>query len=111
MKQMTIFDYPMELITNDTRRQSESKVDKHKRYQQIIEILTDMDKPMSAKEIAVEMHSRGYTSTSERNFSAPRITELRKEGIIECIGKGICKYTNKPVGLFKLRKDYYERKI
>ena len=105
MKQLTIFDYPMELTTNETRRESEAKVDKQLRYQQIIEILKEVDKPMSAKEIAVEMCKRGYIPTSERNFTSPRITELRKQGVMECVGKKECQYTHKSVGLFRLREN------
>lgn len=92
-----------EIVTFETRSESNETVDKTKRYKQIIEILTD-NKEMTAKEIAVEMCNRGYTPTSERNFSSPRITELLKTGVLDCIGKKKCTYTNKTVSVFKLRQ-------
>lgn len=98
-----------EITTFDTRKESEMTVDKLKRYKQIIEILVDNDnQPLSAKEIAVEMKKRNYTPTSERNFSSPRITELLKKGVIDCLGKKKCEYTNKTVSVFALREDYEE---
>lgn len=93
----------------ETKVESELTVDKLKRYKQIIEILVENDnKPMTAKEIAVEMKNRHYTPTDERNFAAPRITELLKKGVMDCLGKRKCEYTNKTVGVFNLRQNYEE---
>ena len=88
----------------ETRTEANESVDKQKRYMQIIEILNNADKPMSAKEIAVEMNKRGYTPTSERNFSSPRISELLKTGIVDCVGKKKCEYSGKSVSVFGLLK-------
>ncbi len=88
----------------ETRGESEEKVNKQLRYSQIIEILQETNKPMSAKEIAVEMKRRGYTPTSERNFVSPRATELLKIGVLECVGKKICQFTGHSVGVFELRQ-------
>ena len=88
----------------ETRKESEESVDKKIRYQQIIEILTDANGPLSAKEIAVEMCKKHYVPTSERNFSSPRLTELLKMGIVDCVGKKVCEYTHKTVGVFELCK-------
>ncbi len=52
----------------ETRAEAHESVDKALRYNQILEILTE---PMTAKEVAVEMHRRGFIPTTERNFSAP----------------------------------------
>jgi len=89
--------------TLETRSEANETVDKAKRYKQIIEILVG-GKEMTAKEIAVEMCNRGYTPTTERNFSSPRITELLKNGVLDCIGKKRCDYTSKTVSVFKLRE-------
>ncbi|HIQ93633.1 TPA: hypothetical protein IAB29_00675 [Candidatus Ventrenecus stercoripullorum] len=88
----------------ETRKESEETVNKQLRYQQIIEILTESKEPLSAKEIAVEMYKKHYVPTSERNFSAPRITELLNQGIVDCVGKKVCEYTHKSVGVFELCK-------
>lgn len=88
----------------ESRKESEESVNKQLRYQQIIEILTESEEPLSAKEIAVEMYQKKYVPTSERNFSSPRLTELLKMGIVDCVGKKVCEYTHKTVGVFELCK-------
>lgn len=87
--------------TLETRAEANETVDKAKRYKQIIEILAG-GKEMTAKEIAVEMWNRGFVPTSERNFTAPRLTELSKKGIVEPVGKEKCQYTGKTVAVYKL---------
>lgn len=90
---------------SETKAESEQKVSKSKRYNQIIEILSDFDKPMTAKETAIEMKLRGYAKYDERNLTAPRFTELLRKGILDCVGTKIDPYTNRRVGLFELRKE------
>ena len=90
------------MITFETKSESNETVDKKKRYLQILEILQD-GKEMTAKEIAVEMCNKGYVPTPERNFAAPRLTELSIQGIVEPIGKRKCEYTGKTVALYKVR--------
>ena len=68
------------MITYETRHESHESIDKNLRYMQILEVLDN--KEMTAKEIAVEMHNRGYIPTDERNFTAPRLTELSIKGIV-----------------------------
>ncbi len=92
--------------TLETRAEAHDSVDKRKRYAEIVEILTDNKEPMTAKEISVEMFKRGYTPTSERNFSSPRITELLKNGTLNVIGKKKCKFTGKTVSVYELRESY-----
>lgn len=91
----------IENITLETRVESEMTVDKEKRYEQILEILGD--KEMTAKEIAQEMWMRGMIPNNERNFTAPRLTELMDDGIVEPIGKKKCLWTNKNVSVYKRR--------
>lgn len=88
-----------QVITLDTRADAEASVDKNKRYKQILEILGD--KEMTAKEIAVEMYNKGYTPSTERNFSQPRLNELMNKRIVEPIGKKKCKYTGRTVAVYK----------
>ena len=110
MKQLSIYDYEEVRLgvipTFETRRASYESVDKAKRYRQIIEIMQDVDKPLTAKEIAVEMKKRGYSSTDERNVSAPRITELLEKGILDCFETKVrCAYSGKMVSQFVLRRE------
>lgn len=95
---------PGELVTFTTRALSNESVDREKRYKQIISILKEINKPMTAKEISVGMYKRGFTPTSERNFSSPRITELLRNGVLDVAGKKQCKYTGKTVTVYKLRE-------
>lgn len=105
--QLSIYDYeprnPGEVVTLDTRADSNESVNRDLRYQQIIAILKTGD--MTAKEIAVRMYELGEIPTSERNFSAPRLTELSKKGIVEPVGKKLCQYTNKKVAVYHLREE------
>ena len=94
---------PGEITTLETRKESYDKVDKRKRYREIIEILQETKRPMTAKEISVAMYHKGYTPTSERNFSSPRITELLKNGTLDIVGKKRCKFTGKTVSVYELR--------
>lgn len=89
------------MITYETRRESNLQVNREIRYKQILEILKDS--AMSAKEIAVEMCNLGFTPNSERNFSAPRLTELVDKGLVEVIGKKVCDYTGKTVSVYRLK--------
>ncbi len=90
-----------EIPTLETRSEANETVDKKKRYKQIIDVLQG-GKEMTAKEIAVEMCNRGYIPTSERNFTAPRLTELSKNGVVEPVGKQRCTYTGKTVCVYAL---------
>lgn len=94
---------PGEIPTFDTRSEAHETVDKTKRYKQIIDILKDNKEGLSAKQVAVEMCKRGYIPTTERNYAAPRLTELSQKGVVEPIGKTKCYYTGKTVSVFKLR--------
>ena len=85
----------------ETRAESEKTVNKEKRYQQIIEILSE-NGPLTAKEVAVKLMAKGYVPDAERNWSAPRLTEMSHNGLVEPIGKKKCKYTGKTVAVYEL---------
>ena len=67
----------MNTITVKTRQMSFNDIqDKTKiRYMQI---LNRLDKPKTAKELAVELFDLGFIPSTERNYTAPRLTELEK---------------------------------
>lgn len=90
-------------IPSETRAEAHETVDKQKRYRQIKEILAGSE-GMTAKEIATEMMRRGYVPTTERNWSAPRLTEMLKNGVVDIIGKKKCQYTGKKVSVYVLWK-------
>ncbi len=45
------------------------------RYMQILDRLSEENK--TAKEIAVELFNLGFIPSTERNYTAPRLTELK----------------------------------
>lgn len=91
-------------ITTETRQMSFNDIQlKAKvRYEQILDRL---DQPKSAKDIAVELFELGIIPSSERNYTAPRLTELENQGIVQVIGKKKCKYTGKMVAVYQKTED------
>ena len=92
-----------ENTTLETRAESHEQVNKQLRYSQIIECLLESKIGLTAKEIAVLMAQKGQIPTSERNYTAPRLTEMMYAGIVEPIGKTTCQYTGHTVTVYKLR--------
>jgi len=92
-------------ILQGTRRESHkaAKQDAAARRRVILEILTERG-GMTAREVAGELHRRGITPTDERNFSAPRLTELYKDGKITVTGKRICPQTGRNVAVWAVRR-------
>ena len=90
-----------ELTTFDTRAAANEEVDRSKRYQEIIDVL--QGKELTAKEIAHILWGKKLIPTPERNFTAPRLTELSQRGIVEPIGKKKCAWTGRTVAVYKLR--------
>lgn len=72
------------------------------RCRQILEILKEHE--MTAKEIAVAMKIRGWIPTDERNFTAPRLTEMCEDGLVEPVGKRKCSHTGRVVTVYAVRE-------
>ncbi len=96
----------MNTITRQTRQMSFDDIqDKEKiRY---IQILNRLDKPKTAKELAIELFDLGYTNTTERNTCAPRLTELEKMGYVRTVNKKKCEYTGKTVAVYERTEKGY----
>ena len=94
----------MNSTTLETRQLSFTDIQdkKKKRYEQILNRLGNRE--MTAKEIAVEMFELGMIASTERNYTAPRLTELEKMGYVEVIGKKKCEWTGKMVAVYR-RKE------
>lgn len=77
----------MDAITRDTRRRSYSAIRPKcgKRCRLILETLGD--RQMTASEITEELLATGKIPYFNRNFVAPRLTELKEIGIIETVGR------------------------
>jgi len=92
-------------IPQETRRESyeAAKQDAAARRRVILEILTEHPDGLTAREVAVELHRRGITPTDERNFAAPRLTELKDAGKIEAVGKKPCAHSGRNVAVWAVR--------
>ena len=88
----------------ETREEANKAVDRQKRYRQILDCLEERG-ASTAKQVAVWMCLSGYIPTSERNYTAPRLTEMCEKGMVEPIGKTRCVYTGKTVTVYDLRGD------
>jgi hypothetical protein len=75
----------MNTTTLQTRRESNKKVNKKVREQQVLEILSDGIE-RTAREVAFEMCERGFTNTVERNNASPRLTSLLKRKMYKLFG-------------------------
>lgn len=94
-------------LTAETRQMSFNDIqDKTKiRY---IQILNRLDEPKTAKELAVELFELGYIPSTERNYTAPRLTELEKMRFVKAIDKKKCEYTGKTVAIYERTQTGFE---
>lgn len=94
----------MNSTTLETRQLSFTDIQdkKKKRYEQILNRLGNRE--MTAKEIAVEMFELGMIASTERNYTAPRLTELEQMGYVEVIDKKKCEWTGKMVAVYRRKQ-------
>jgi hypothetical protein len=95
----------MSTITHQTRQLSfeDIQLKKKIRYEQILNRLIKGKK--TAKEIAVELFELKLIPNAERNYTAPRLTELEKIGLVKTKDKKICQYTGKKVAIYEITLD------
>lgn len=93
------------MITKETRAESLNELDKTKRYEEIRYALKNEANGLTARELAKKLGSE------ERNYVAPRLTELTKKNEVEVISKRYDKKTKRNVAVYALNdKKYYEQK-
>ena len=97
------------MITIQTRQMSfeDIKSKRQRRYNDILDRLMTGEK--TAKEIAVELFELGLIPSAERNYTAPRLTELEKKGFVEVVDKKKCNYTGKTVAVYKITQKGIEQ--
>lgn len=97
----------MSLITSQTRQMNFNDIqDKTKiRY---IQILNRLNRSKTAKQLAVELFELGFIPSSERNYTAPRLTELERMGYVKVAGKVKCEYTGKTVATYEITQMGFE---
>lgn len=97
----------MNTICEETKRESNEKVDKKARENQVLEILSD-GKEKTARQVAYEMWQRGFTNNAERNNASPRLTSLLEQRKVIVVGKDIDKITGKKVAVFRIAGGNYD---
>lgn len=100
----------MNITTMQTRQLSFEDIQdkKKKRYEQILDRLLTGVK--TAKEIAVEMFELELIPSTERNYTAPRLTELEQMGLVKAIDKKKCRYTGKTVAIYEITPKGIEQR-
>ncbi len=89
------------ITTIETRRESNEKVNKKAREQQVLEILSDgMER--TAREVAFEMCERGFTNNYERNNASPRLTDLLEDRKVMVVGRELDQLTGKKVAVYRI---------
>jgi len=86
------------------------KVDRQLRYRQIREILSE-HRELTAKEVATKMMEKGYVPTNERNWSAPRLTEMYQAGELALTGKKKDHATNRWVWMYALLPEFQRMEV
>ena len=101
----------MNTITLQTRQLSfeDIKTKKKIRYEQILDRL--MTGVKTAKEVAVELFDLELIPSTERNYTAPRLTELEKMGLVKVIDKKKCQYTGKTVAVYEITPEGIEKRF
>lgn len=93
------------MITKETRAESLNELDKTKRYEEIRYALKNEANGLTARELAKKLGSE------ERNYVAPRLTELTRKNEIKVISKRYDKKTKRNVAVYALNdKKCYEQK-
>jgi hypothetical protein len=79
-------------IPKETRRESYEAIAPtlRKRQKLVLQILRECG-DMPAQQVADTLCFLRITPTGERNFAAPRLTELCDMGFVAAVGKTVCK--------------------
>ncbi|OGO91780.1 MAG: hypothetical protein A2Y17_13565 [Clostridiales bacterium GWF2_38_85] len=93
-------------ITNETRSESYNIIRKTLtgRHKTVLQILRDWG-DLTAQEVATVLLLDGITPTDERNFAAPRLTELTEAKLVQAVGKKICEKTGRRVTVWSAVKE------
>lgn len=99
------------MITTITRQLSfeDIKPKRKIRYEQILDRL--MAGRRTAKEVAVELFDLRLIPSTERNYTAPRLTELEQMGLVRVVDKTKCEYTGKTVAVYEITPEGIERRF
>ena len=92
-------------ITEETRRESYELVDAKTVRRKVLSILKKSSAPITAHEIAKELHGQHLVPYPVRQAVAPRLTELVDSGSVEVVGKVFDAETQRNVALYRLTSE------
>lgn len=101
-------NYIFEPTCLETKIDSYNRIDAKQRQEQVLEVLGD--EMLTAKEIAVKMYEKGYTTNDDRNNASPRLNELLNLDLVEIYGKKTCEYTGKTVAVYRKKTFDYKKR-
>ena len=87
-------------ITKRTRKASNDKTKRQPLHDLVIDTLGSQK--MTAREIACEMHAKGYIPYPARAVIQPRITELVESGRLKAVGEKTDTQTQRKVAMYKV---------
>lgn len=91
--------------TKTTRRESYEAIapETSKRGNLILEVLGDRE--LTVDEIVYALMNSGKIPAFDRNYVAPRLTELKAAGLVEVVGKRASGRTGKQVAVWRKTKS------
>lgn len=95
--------YRSSQITKQTRRESNGLVKQDKKREMILEQLSYG--PATAREIAEVLYREKRVLTPARDETAPRLTEMTQEGIVEVCGKRKDSKTGRKAAVYRIVKE------
>ncbi|XCH78309.1 MAG: DNA N-6-adenine-methyltransferase [Candidatus Dehalobacter alkaniphilus] len=92
----------------DTRRESYNTIETKRAARRglILEILGN--RQLTASELTEDLLAKGYIKYYDRNFVAPRLTELKEAGVITTVGKRMCSRTGKNVAIWARKEQRHD---
>lgn len=95
------------MITAETRREGLEKVapETQTRRQVIIEYLRYFPAGLTAEELTDSMYCAGLIPVRDKNYVKPRLTEMRKLGLVEPCGKRLSQSTGVHTAVWRIKED------
>lgn len=95
------------MITAETRREGLEKVapETQTRRQVILEYLRYFPDGLTAEELTDSMYCAGLIPVRDKNYVKPRLTELRKLGLVEPCGKRLSQSTGVHTAVWRIKED------
>lgn len=95
------------MITAETRREGLAKAapDTRTRRQKILDYLGYFPAGLTAEELTESMYCAGLIPVLDKNYIKPRLTELRKQGLVEPCGKRLSQSTGVHTAVWRIKED------